>query len=110
MSESRTLVVAAVAGGALYLAGPIALGTPPHATDSGAHVLGWFRDHTGLTALAVVGIALTVSVNLADELGVATALAVGLGVIVRLTSTTVAGLLMTTAEVSARLPLLPITR
>ena len=45
MSQSRTLVAAAVAAGVLYLAGAIALGSPPEATDSPADVVDWFRDH-----------------------------------------------------------------
>ena len=38
-------MVAGVAAGLLYLVGAVALGTPPHATDSGAQVQAWFRDH-----------------------------------------------------------------
>jgi hypothetical protein len=45
VSRSRTLVAAAIGAGALYLAGAIALGSPPAATDSPARVLEWFRDH-----------------------------------------------------------------
>ena len=37
--------MAAVAAGVLYLAGAIALGSPPEATDSPAEVVDWFRDH-----------------------------------------------------------------
>jgi Domain of unknown function (DUF4386) len=45
MSQSRALILAAVATGGLYLAGAIALGTPPRATDSGAQVVVWIREH-----------------------------------------------------------------
>jgi hypothetical protein len=41
------LVVAAVAAGALYLAGAVALGSPPGVTDAPADVTAWFRDHHG---------------------------------------------------------------
>jgi hypothetical protein len=44
-------------------------------------MLGWLRGHARLTDLAVVGSPSAVSVSLADELGVATALALGMGVI-----------------------------
>jgi len=47
VSRSRTLVVAAVAGGALYLIGAAALGSPPTATDSPGRVVAWFGDHDG---------------------------------------------------------------
>jgi hypothetical protein len=46
VTQSRVLVIAAIAGGALYLAGAIALGTPPHATDSGGQVVSWLADHS----------------------------------------------------------------
>lgn len=45
MSQSRTLVAAAIAAGSLYIVGAVALGSPPEATDSAAQVLAWFRDH-----------------------------------------------------------------
>src|SRR6187551_1431339 len=45
VSSSRALVLAAVAAGALYLTGAIALGSPPEATDSPGQVVDWFRDH-----------------------------------------------------------------
>jgi hypothetical protein len=45
MSQSRVLVLAAVAAGALYLAGAIALGSPPEATDSPERVVAWFGEH-----------------------------------------------------------------
>jgi hypothetical protein len=45
VSQARTLVVGAVAAGALYLVGAIALGSVPEATDSPAQVVGWFQDH-----------------------------------------------------------------
>jgi hypothetical protein len=45
MSQSRALVAAAIAAGSLYVAGAIALGSPPDANDSPAHVVAWFRDH-----------------------------------------------------------------
>jgi hypothetical protein len=45
MSQSRTLVVAAIGAGALYLVGAVALGSPPGASDSPARVAAWFSDH-----------------------------------------------------------------
>jgi hypothetical protein len=45
MTQGRSLVIAAVAGGLLYLVGAIALGSPPDATDSGARVVAWFANH-----------------------------------------------------------------
>jgi hypothetical protein len=45
VSRSRTLVAFAIGAGALYLVGAIALGSPPEATDSPAHVVDWFRRH-----------------------------------------------------------------
>jgi hypothetical protein len=45
VTRSRVLVLAAVAAGALYLTGAIALGSPPEATDSPGQVVDWFRDH-----------------------------------------------------------------
>jgi len=45
MTQGRALITAAVLGGLLYLAGAIALGSPPDATDSGAKVVAWFVDH-----------------------------------------------------------------
>jgi hypothetical protein len=45
VTQSRTLVLAAVSAGLLYLAGAIALGSPPTAADSPAAVAGWFADH-----------------------------------------------------------------
>lgn len=46
MTESRVLLAAGAAAGALYLAGAIALGTPPAATDSGSEVVSWLTDNT----------------------------------------------------------------
>jgi hypothetical protein len=43
--ESRALVGAAVAATMLYVAGMVALGTPPGAADTGAQVVAWFREH-----------------------------------------------------------------
>src|SRR3954452_23790018 len=45
MSRSAVLITTAVLGGALYLAGAAALGSPPDAAGSGASVVAWFRDH-----------------------------------------------------------------
>jgi hypothetical protein len=45
MTQARLLVGMAVLGGLLYLAGAVALGSPPGATDSGAGVVAWFTDH-----------------------------------------------------------------
>jgi hypothetical protein len=45
-------------------------------------VLGWLRNHKLLTDLAMAGLALAVYLGVVDELGRATALAVGAGVIV----------------------------
>jgi hypothetical protein len=45
VTRSRALIIAAVAAGALYLIGAIALGSPPEATDSPVQVVDWFRDH-----------------------------------------------------------------
>lgn len=45
MSQRRTLIIAAIAAGALYLAGAIALGSPPEATDSPVRVVAWLTDH-----------------------------------------------------------------
>ena len=45
MSRAGTLIAAAILAGALYLAGAIALGSPPAAADSGAQVVAWFREH-----------------------------------------------------------------
>src|SRR5882724_5316824 len=45
VGRSRTLIVAAVGAGGLYLAGAVALGSPPGPTDSPAEVAAWFRDH-----------------------------------------------------------------
>jgi len=42
---SRALVGAAVVTGVLYLAGLVALGSPPVAADSGAQVVAWLREH-----------------------------------------------------------------
>ena len=40
-----TLLVAAAIVAVLYLAGTIAIGSPPKATASGAEVVAWFRNH-----------------------------------------------------------------
>jgi hypothetical protein len=45
MTQRRTLIVAVVAAGVLYLVGAVALGSPPGASDSEATVGGWFADH-----------------------------------------------------------------
>src|SRR5262245_33628216 len=45
MTQSRALIVAAVAAGLLYLVGAVALGSPPTAADSPATVAAWFADH-----------------------------------------------------------------
>ena len=45
MTQGRALVAAAVIGGIVYLAGAIALGTPPDATDSGAKHQAWLAGH-----------------------------------------------------------------
>jgi hypothetical protein len=45
VSQARALAAAAVAAGALYLVGALALGTPPEATDTPVQVAAWFRDH-----------------------------------------------------------------
>jgi len=42
---SRALVATAVAIGVLYLAGAVALGTPPGAADTGTQVVAWFQEH-----------------------------------------------------------------
>jgi len=42
---SRALVATAMATSVLYLAGAVALGTPPGATDTGAQVVAWFHEH-----------------------------------------------------------------
>lgn len=49
MSQSRVLVLAAIAAGALYLAGFIALGSPPGASDRPLQVATWFSDHRDAT-------------------------------------------------------------
>jgi hypothetical protein len=45
MTPARVLVAAAIAAGALYLAGAIALGSAPGASANPLVVAGWFRDH-----------------------------------------------------------------
>lgn len=45
MTQARVLVAAAVLLGALYVAGAVALGTPPHVTDSPERIAAWFFDH-----------------------------------------------------------------
>jgi hypothetical protein len=45
MSQSRALLLAAIAAAALYLLGALALGSPPSAADSPAEVVRWFADH-----------------------------------------------------------------
>jgi hypothetical protein len=45
MSQSRTLVAAAIGAGALYLLGAVALGSPPATSDSPAQVAAWFSHH-----------------------------------------------------------------
>lgn len=51
MSQSRTLVVAAIGAGALYLVGAVALGSLPAASDSPARVAAWFSDHQSAARL-----------------------------------------------------------
>ena len=43
--KSRTLLWATIAGGALYLAGAVCLGTPPGADETGTQVAVWFGAH-----------------------------------------------------------------
>jgi hypothetical protein len=45
MSQRHVLIISAIFVGALYVAGAVALGSPPEAGDSAATVLTWFRDH-----------------------------------------------------------------
>jgi hypothetical protein len=45
MNQARALVLAAIAAGLLYIAGAIALGSPPGAADSATSVAAWFGDH-----------------------------------------------------------------
>ena len=45
MSKPHALITAAVAAGAFYLIGAVALGSPPVATDSPADVVAWLREH-----------------------------------------------------------------
>ena len=45
MTQARVLVAAAVLLGALYLAGAVALGTPPNVTDSPERIAAWFLDN-----------------------------------------------------------------
>lgn len=45
MSLSRVMIGAAVLAGLMYVAGAVALGTPPDAGDSGREVVAWFREH-----------------------------------------------------------------
>ena len=47
MTRRQALLLAAIAAGALYLVGAVALGTPPKANESAAQVAGWVRDHDG---------------------------------------------------------------
>src|SRR5258706_9563680 len=43
--RSRALIAAAAAGTVVYVAGVLALGTPPGAGDSGDQVVAWFREN-----------------------------------------------------------------
>jgi len=43
--RSRALVFTTLAAALAYLAGTIALGTPPGAADTGLQVVAWFREH-----------------------------------------------------------------
>ena len=43
--RAMALIIAAVAGGLLYLVAAIALGSPPAVTDSPAQVVSWLGDH-----------------------------------------------------------------
>jgi hypothetical protein len=45
VSQSRTLVVAAIGAGVLYFIGALALGSPPEVTDSPNGVVAWFGEH-----------------------------------------------------------------
>jgi len=45
LSLRTGLIVAAVASVALYVAGAVALGSPPTVSDAPARVVAWFRDH-----------------------------------------------------------------
>jgi hypothetical protein len=45
MRRNQVLIGAIVAVAVLYLVAVIALGSPPDATDSGAQVVHWFREH-----------------------------------------------------------------
>jgi hypothetical protein len=51
--KSRLLLWATVAGGALYLASAVCLGTPPGADESGVQVAMWFREHRDSVRLYV---------------------------------------------------------
>ena len=51
MSQGRVLIAAAIAAGALYVVGFIALGSPPGASEHPLRVLGWFRDHRNAARL-----------------------------------------------------------
>jgi hypothetical protein len=52
VSQTRTLVAAAIATAGLYITGSIALGSPPDANDSPAQVLAWFREHQDAARIA----------------------------------------------------------
>jgi hypothetical protein len=45
MTQGRVLIAAAIAAGVLYLAGVLALGSAPRASDHPLVVASWFRDH-----------------------------------------------------------------
>jgi hypothetical protein len=51
MSQRGVLIAAALAAGALYLVGFIALGSPPGASQHPLRVLSWFRDHRNAARL-----------------------------------------------------------
>jgi hypothetical protein len=68
--------------GAILLPNPRPTLAARRAQRYGQRVITWLRGHAHLSDLVVVGIAVAMSVSLADELGIATALALGAGLIV----------------------------
>jgi hypothetical protein len=58
MTQARTLVLAAITVGLLYLVTAIALGSPPTAADSPATVAAWFADHRDAARTDAWGITL----------------------------------------------------
>ncbi|MBA3654965.1 MAG: hypothetical protein H0W70_12325 [Actinobacteria bacterium] len=56
MPETRRfspLLIATISIAVLYIASAVALGTPPGASDSGATIVGWLRDHGDNVRLAL---------------------------------------------------------